>query len=304
MSNYTTASNDKADDSSCVASYTKSKRRSRKQIDAIKDAIYEQLKAEQPATVRHVFYLVANNTKLIGKTEAEYQRTIVRLLVEMRLEGRIPWHWIADSTRWMRKPRTWSSIESAINRTAETYRRAMWDTQPNYIEVWCEKDAITGTLYSVTESFDVPLMPCRGYSSLTFLQSAAANIADIGKPARIFYVGDHDPSGHDISRNVEVRLREFAPDAEIHFERLAVTEDQIAKLSLPTRPTKKTDTRAKGFEGDSVDVDAIPPTVLRQLVEDAITNQIDSHTWNQMCVVEEQEREHIKRMTQLIGGQQ
>lgn len=284
------------------ASNIKRVRRTRAEIDAIKDAIYEQLEPEQPATVRHVFYLVANNTGLIEKTEAEYQRTIVRLLGEMRREGRIPWHWISDLTRLMRKPRTWGSLESCVKRTAENYRRAMWDNQEVYVEVWAEKDAISGVIYDVTDPFDVPLMICRGYPSLTFLQGAAENIADIDKPTVILYCGDWDPSGKDISRHVEHQLRGFAPEADIDFRRLAITENQIEEYGLPTRPTKETDTRAKNFAGDSVDIDAMPPSTLRALLQRAIESHIDPDLWATMQAVEAEEREHVKRMAAMLGG--
>jgi hypothetical protein len=279
-------------------------RRSRAQIAAIEDAIVEQLEREQPATVRHVFYLVANNTKLIDKTEAEYKGTICRLVADLRRSGRIPWGWVADHTRWMRKPRTFTGVASALRRTAQAYRRSMWDDQPQYAEVWCEKDAVSGVVLDVTDPFDVPLMVCRGYPSLTFLQGAAEHIAAVDKPTTIYYLGDHDPSGQDISRHVEKSLRSFAPEAEIHFERLAVTADQIHSLNLPTRPTKTTDSRSKGFAGDSVDVDAIAPSTLRKLVEDAIVLRIDPHRWNALQAIEREEREYMVRLANagLEGG--
>src|SRR5690606_16207709 len=123
--------------------------------------------------------------------------------------------------------------------------------------------------------WDVPLMVTRGYPSLSYLYSAAETIADAEKPAYLYYFGDHDPSGVDIPRKVEEDLRTFAPDAEIHFERVAVTRRQIDTLGLPTRPTKKTDSRSKSFEGESVEVDAIPPATLRTMVSECIEQHID-----------------------------
>ncbi len=97
----------------------------------------------------------------------------------------------------------------------------------------------------------------------------------------------------DITVNIERRLREFAPNAEIHFERIAVTPKQIKKWKLPTRPTKKTDTRSKGFEGDSVDVDAIAPNKLRALCNDCIVQHIDSGLYQRTLNIEERERDSI-----------
>ena len=136
---------------------------------------------------------------------------MVRLLGEMRRAHIIPFDWIADSTRWMRKPRTHSSLDEALRRTAETYRRSVWDDQDAYVEVWLEKDALAGVLYDVTSAWDVPLMVTRGYPSLSYLHSAAEALAAQDRPAFLFYFGDHDPSGLDITRAVEEGIREFAP---------------------------------------------------------------------------------------------
>ena len=153
--------------------------------------------------------------EIIAKTEAEYKTTVVRLLKNMRFAGELPFGWIADNTRWMRKPRTYSSAEQALLRTAETYRRALWDSQPVYVEIWLEKDALAGVLYEATQTWDVPLMVTRGYSSVTFLYEAGQTIAAQRKPAYLYYFGDFDPSGLDIARAVESKLRKFAPGAEI-----------------------------------------------------------------------------------------
>src|SRR5262249_13758807 len=198
----------------------------------------------------------------IAKTEMEYKTTVVRLLTDMRLSGKIPFGWIADNTRWMRKPRSYSSMEEALRRTAETYRRSLWDNQDGYVEVWLEKEALAGVLVEETGPWDVPLMVTRGYPSLSYLYEAACAIRALDKPAHLYYFGDYDPSGMDITRNVEERLRQFAPEAQIHFARVAVTPEQINELQLPTRPTKKTDSRSRSFDGESVEVDAIPPRQL------------------------------------------
>ena len=104
-------------------------------MSRIRAAIWETLKSYHPMTVRQTFYQLTTQS-VIAKTEAEYKTTVVRLLVEMRLAGDIPFDWIADNTRWMRKPRTFSSMEAALQNTARTYRRAPWDNQDVYVEIW------------------------------------------------------------------------------------------------------------------------------------------------------------------------
>jgi hypothetical protein len=249
-------------------------------------------------TVRQVFYRLVSNG-VIGKTEREYKSTVVRLLGLMRLRGDVPFDWIADNTRWMRKPRTWSSLESMLARTSEAYRRDVWDNQEVYVEVWTEKDAIAGILSDVTMAWDVPLMVVRGFSSITFLHSAAEVIAAKGKPAYLYYFGDYDPSGVVIAQNVERRLREFAPYSDIEFVRVAVNEEQITEMNLPTRPTKKTDSRSKNFVGGSVEVDAIPPKALREIAEECITQHVDDDAYDVLLVAEESERASLMS---LISG--
>jgi hypothetical protein len=269
-------------------------------MQRIREAIADVLAAEQPMTVRQVFYQLVSRGA-IAKTEEEYKGTVVRLLGEMRLDGEIPFGWISDNTRWMRKPRTYSSVEQALRRTAETYRRSLWDRQPVYVEIWLEKDALAGVLYHVTQTWDVPLMVTRGYASLSYLHGAAEAIAAEGKPAFIYYFGDWDPSGLDITRQVESRLRQFAPEADIHFERVAVTERQIHDLSLPTRPTKGTDSRSKNFAGASVEVDAIPPGELRLLVDRCIVQHVGEQALEVNRVAEQSEREILTQMAEALA---
>ena len=124
-------------------------RRSRAQIATIKAAIHDLLGEEAPCTVRQVFYRLVS-AGVIGKTEGEYKSTVVRLLGEMRRNHEIEFSWIADNTRWMRKPRTFSSLEKMLQHSAQAYRRSVWDDQDCYCEIWLEKDALAGVLLEVT----------------------------------------------------------------------------------------------------------------------------------------------------------
>jgi hypothetical protein len=138
----------------------------------------------------------------------------------------------------MRKPASFTGVEQCLNSTAEFYRRNLWASMPIHIEVWCEKDALAGVLMEETKVYDVPLMVAKGYSSISFLHSSAKAIAAKDKPAHIFHFGDLDPSGVDAARDIEAKLRRYAPNAEIHFERPAVTRVQADEWNLPSRPTK------------------------------------------------------------------
>src|SRR5262245_54508404 len=252
-----------------VASDIKRFRRTKAAITDIKKAIIDILSEDNPQTVRQVFYALTVRGA-IKKDEIEYQRTVVRLLTEMREAEEFPFEWITDNTRLMRKPASFTNLNSCLESTAKFYRRNVWSNMPVYVEVWVEKDALSGVLMAETEVYDVPLMTARGYASISFLHSAAKAIKAKGKPAYIYHFGDLDPPGVDAARDIESKLRRYAPGAEIHFERPAVTREQVERWNLPTRPTKMSDTRAKKFNGTSVELDAIPAANLRQLVRTCI----------------------------------
>ena len=283
------------------ASPIKRGRRSKSEIAAIRDSIYEALAEDHPMTLRGVFYRLVS-LGVVAKTENEYKTTVGRLLLEMRRDGTVPYQWVSDGTRLMRKPDTWDDLDDALYYTAQTYRRSVWNTQPDYVEVWSEKEAIAGILHEVTSVWDVPLMIARGFSSETFLWRAAQEIKRIGKPTYLYHFGDHDPSGVAAANAIERRLREFAPEVPITFVRAAVNAEQIERWNLPTRPTKRTDSRAKTWEGGSVEVDAIRPRDLRQLVDDCITAHVDLLAYERLLSVERQEREVLVSMTQEYKG--
>lgn len=264
-------------------------RRTRAQVGDVKSAIYEALKVDHPMTVRQVFYRLVSQG-MIAKTEGEYKATVVRLLSEMRRAGEIPYGWLADNTRWQRKPRTYGNLEEMLDLTARTYRRALWSEQATYVEIWLEKEALAGVLMDVTDPWDVPLMVTRGYPSLSYLYEAAETIRAQGKPAYLYYFGDYDPSGVDIPRWTEAELRRLAPDADIHFQRVAVTSWQIGGWHLPTRPTKTKDSRAKSFGDESVEVDAIPPATLRDMVSHHIEQHINYRRLEAIKEIESQQR--------------
>ena len=255
-----------------------------------KRALLAIVREIQPCTVRQVFYQ-ATVHGVVEKSEAGYAR-VQRALVELRRDRVMPYGWIVDNTRWMRKPTTYASPIAALKECAKFYRRNLWRDAEAYVEIWLEKDALSGVIYPIIETYDVPLMVARGYASLSFLQSAAEAIAAQPRPCFIYHLGDHDPSGVNAGEKIEQTLRELAPSAEIHFERLAVHPGQIAAWNLPSRPTKSSDTRAKKFGyTQSVELDAIPPDTLRDIVQRAIERHIDAATIERLEVAEKSERD-------------
>jgi hypothetical protein len=252
----------------------------------------------RPMTVRQVFYQ-ASVHGIVDKSETGYAK-VQTDLVQMRRSGMLPFDWLADNTRWQRKPTTFGSPEQALRQTAMFYRKDLWVDADAYVEVWLEKDALAGVLMPVTELYDVPLMVARGYASLSFLHSAASYIACLDVPTFIYHCGDFDPSGVNAGEKIEETLRELAPNAEIHFERIAVTPEQIVTWSLPTRPTKTTDSRARGFGDISVELDAIPPDNLRGLVESAIERHLPQEQYRVLKAVEADEQQLIHGLVGLL----
>lgn len=256
----------------------------------------------QPASVRAVFYQ-ASVHGIVGKDEAGYRR-VQRDLVVLRQAGRIPFGWIVDGTRWMRKPTSYDGLAEALDETARTYRRALWRRAPAYCEIWLEKDALSGTIFPVTSRYDVPLMVARGYASLSFLHAAAEAIAADARPVVILHLGDFDPSGVDAGRKIEQTLREYAPDADITFRRLAVNEEQIEAYGLPTRPTKPTDSRARRWgERASVELDAMDPNVLRALVQAEIEALLPADELEVLEQAEVSERDLLQAIAQHYAEQ-
>lgn len=273
----------------------KRERRTKAEIEAIERAIIAVLREDHPATVRGTFYRLVS-AGVIDKNDREYKNTVVRLMTRLRECGKLPYGWVTDSTRLMRKTRSWESPYAALMDTALDFKAAVWRDQSSYVELWTEKDAIAGVLLSATQDWDVPVMVARGFSSITFLFEAAQTIKAVGKPSYLYYFGDWDPSGVGGERHVEKKLRQYAPHSEIHFERVAVTPEQIERFGLLTRPPKKSDSRSRKWTGGmNVEVDALPPARIRELANRVIEQHIDPH------VLEQTRREEVAARSSLAN---
>jgi hypothetical protein len=259
--------------------------------------ITEMAERFQPASIRQLYYQ-AEVAGLVPKTDNGYRRVQHDILI-LRQQAEIDYDWISDNTRWMRKSDSYKGIDHFLHLSINTYRRDLWHDAPVYVEIWIEKDALAGTIMSETDPYDVPLMVARGFSSETYLYEAAQAITYKNKPAYIYAFFDHDPSGEHSAKHIERKLREFAPGAEIHFELVAVTEEQIEEWELPTRETKREGNRhAKSFEGDSCELDSIPPDRLRDLVRACIMRHIDPARLAVLQAAEESERAALKMFAQ------
>jgi hypothetical protein len=282
------------------ASQIKRQRASKAQVEERRQSLLAIIREMRPMTVRQVFYQ-ATVRGLVEKTEGGYDKVQSDLTL-LRRAGELPYDSLADNTRWQRKPTTFCSVEDALRETATLYRKALWNDSDAYVEIWLEKDALAGVIYPITDMYDVPLMVARGYASLSFLHSAAEYIEGLEVPAYIYHLGDFDPSGVNAGQKIEETLREMAPGAEIVFERIAVTPEQIEAWNLPTRPTKASDSRSKNFGAISVELDAIEPNDLRELVQQTIQFHLPAQQFEVLKAAEESERKLISNLVRITTG--
>jgi hypothetical protein len=265
-------------------------------------ALHAIIAEQKPMTVRQVFYQ-ATVRGLIDKTEKGYGRVATKLQ-QMRRAGELPYEWLTDNTRSVLKYASYNNPGEALIGIVEDYRRTLWGGNDPYVQIWLEKDALSGVIDDVISEYDVSLLVSRGYASMSFLHDAGELIADHAKATFVYHLGDHDPSGVDAARAIEADLRGFAPEWKITFQRLAVTERQIKQWKLPSRPTKETDTRTKTWSGgDSVELDAIEPNRLRQLLRNAIDKHMPKEKRDAVSKVEQTEREQLRKIARKFGAQ-
>lgn len=249
-----------------------------------------------PITVRGLYYQAeVAGIPGIDKTDAGYDR-VQRQVLNLRREGRLPYHHIADLTRWMRKPRSFDSVQEAIEDTASVYRKALWRDSSVYVEVWCEKDALAGVIYPVTSKFDVPLMVARGFSSETFCYEAIAARDGDDRPYLVYYLGDFDRSGQDAARSLQEKLARFGQDdgVPVIFRQIAVTPQQVEEWDLPIREPKRETAADKKWPFDfACELDAIEPDRIRLLVEDAVEQHLPPYQYAIAKVAEESERKDL-----------
>jgi hypothetical protein len=239
-------------------------------------------------TVRQLYYqLVAQD--LIPNSEKSYKR-ITNLVNDARTAGEMDWDAIEDRTRAFDRRTRWNSGREILQASAEGFHMDMWENQPCRPFVVIEKEALVGVLTKICRSYDVPLLAARGYPSGTVLREFATedilpNIFD--QRIVIIHLGDHDPSGLDMTRDLAERVAMFAEfdthGHEVEVLRVALNMDQIKARKPPPNPAKSTDSRFSEYRrryGDkSWELDALPPEYLVELVEANIQAQIDRHAW-------------------------
>jgi hypothetical protein len=248
-----------------------------------------------PMTVRQVYYQLVSR-QVIKNNRGSYL-AVSNALVDARREGFIPWEWVEDRLRRPRCVSMWDGLADFAETAQRAYRRNVWKTQPLYFEVWLEKDALSGIFEDILEGYGVTLNVGRGYDSWTSIYNAACRFGD-GAGKTILYFGDFDPSGEDMVRSLRERLSFFGCKPEI--VKCALTAEDIQRYSLPPDFAKQTDTRARGFiakHGDvSVELDALPATVLRERLEKEVSSRMDLEALGRVKELEETERIQLVKL--------
>ena len=254
----------------------------------------------QKVTVRQLYYqLVVRG--IIANTLQSY-KSYNSTLTRAREEGYIDPYRFVDRSKPVIKCNSWGGLDTFLADVRESYRRDVWGKQPEYVEVWLEKDALRGIFDSIVYKYDVHLVIGRGYQSYTNLLEAANRINDHTngeKVGHVLYFGDFDPSGIDIPRNIKARLCEFGVE-QFDIEIVSVTPGQIEEHELPPMPVKQTDRRAGRFMaqyGDrAVELDALNPAILEELIEGSIIKYLDKELFDQTIDREKEERDRLTAM--------
>ncbi len=263
-------------------------------IDKINEVIRNYIAQGYSLTLRQVYYqLVAR--AVIENNEKSY-KNIGNLISDARLAGLIDWNSIEDRTRNMRGNSHWSSPCSIINSAAYSYHMDHWEGQEYYVEVWVEKDALIGIVGQICGQLDVNFFSCRGYVSQSEMWGAAQRLKsrqDQGQNVVLLHLGDHDPSGKDMSRDIQDRLRIFEA-YNVEFHRLALNMNQIEKYNPPPNPAKLTDSRATQyideFGYDSWELDALEPQVISDLIESNVKKYRNERLYNKILEREKKEK--------------
>jgi hypothetical protein len=254
-------------------------------------------------TLRQLYYqFVARD--LIPNTQKSYKR-LGSIVDSARLAGMLDWDYIVDRTRNVyRTDGRDTSPASAVEQTAENYARELWEAQPNHVEVWVEKEALAGVVERAAGATGINYFSCRGYVSQSEMYSAGRRFRrykSLGKSVYIIHLGDHDPSGIDMTRDIEERLNMFGSYPEIR--RIALNMDQVNQYNPPPNFAKVTDTRFQAYQelyGDeSWELDALDPATLNDLITNEVLSLRDEELWAEARDQQETEREQLQRVSDM-----
>lgn len=258
-------------------------------------------------TLRQLYYQFVSRDLLPNK-QREYKR-LGGIVNDARLAGLIDWDAIVDRTRNLRKLAHWESPADIVEACAKQFRVDKWSNQKTRPEVWIEKDALTGVIEGVCNDLDVPYFSCRGYTSQSELWAASQRLLNYcrgGQQPLVIHLGDHDPSGVDMSRDIKDRLELFMRHHNIFYKakvlRIALNMDQVQQYDPPPNPAKLTDSRAEGYVqehgDDSWELDALEPKVLVDLIRATIEEHRDEDAWQERVDEENEAKRRLEEVAE------
>jgi hypothetical protein len=259
-------------------------------------------------TLRQLFYQFVSRD-LIANTHAKYI-SLGNAVKHARMNGMLSMESIVDRGRSLSRFPSYDGTDDALAKMVRRYSRDKWLDQETRLEVWVEKSALAAIVERACSEYEVPFTSTRGYASLTLLKDAYKRADDIHlyaektKRLRIVHFSDHDPSGVDMTRDIEKRLNEDF-NAYVQVRRVALTMDQIDQYSPPPNFAKEKDTRYEDYVDEfgtesSWELDALEPQVLAELIEDEISEVIDLDQWNKSLEREADEREQLRKHAELF----
>lgn len=227
------------------------------------------------------------------------------IVSEARQAGLLDWDMLEDRNREQVTPPHWNSPASILRACARDFRIDKWDGQEYVIRVMVEKDALSGIIQPVCTDLDIRFLANKGYSSSSMMYELGNELAedvDNGKRVCVIYLGDHDASGIDMTRDVEDRLAMYSrlDPSEIEVVRVALNYDQTQDWNLLENPAKETDPRAQKyideFGQSSWELDAVEPAQLEDLIRDAVLFRRDDDAWDEAVEREQTMRDELKAM--------
>lgn len=269
----------------------------KKKLFLVNNIIKEYAVEGYKLTLRQLYYQLVSRD-IIPNIHAEYGK-LSSLLVKGRMAGIVDWDAIEDRLRIPYIPYWVYGINDAINETINSYRLDRQKDQDIHIELWVEKDALSSVLRRITSHYHIKLVVNRGYSSCTAMHDAFLRIYEAenhGRKSLILYLGDHDPSGLDMVRDVRDRLSEFGVYPEV--KHIGLTMNQIQKYNPPPNPAKLTDPRAKWyikkFGSVSWEVDSLRPNVLDNIVKSNIEKHMNLTNFNNIIRLEKEHKDILR----------
>ncbi|MDC5753588.1 hypothetical protein [Vibrio europaeus] len=250
-------------------------------------------------SLRQLYYqFVARD--IIPNTEREYEK-LGHMVNRARLAGLLDWGHIEDRGRERRANAHWSTPRESIESLLSLYQIDKWENQEYYLEVWVEKDALVEVVAQACRPLDVSYFACRGYNSQSEMYQAGKRLqyqSSQGKKPIVLHLGDHDPSGIDMTFDNERRLSLFAREP-IQVERLALNMDQVDFYNPPPNPTKLTDSRAKyyvsQFGASSWELDALEPLALTEIIKANVNKYRDGDAWSEALKRESEHKQELGR---------